>query len=201
MYPLLESLKLTDGLPSSILLPLHQERMDRSLQHFRGRPLDLASILSKENLSAYPKGVYKLRLEYGLEGQYRTDIQPYQPKIIRSVQAVEASHLDYTFKYSDRSGILDLQNTFDEILMHQSGRITDLSYANIALLQDREWFTPIHCQLAGVQREHLLTTGQIKPRDIFLNDLKDYTHFRPINALLDLETGPVYPVSMIRFSV
>ncbi len=75
----------------------------------------------------------------------------------------------------------------DEVLLVDSeGRITDCSFANLALRQEGRWYTPDTPLLEGVQRQYLIQEGLLTPCTIRVADLKGYDQILPINAMLPL---------------
>jgi 4-amino-4-deoxychorismate lyase len=89
------------------------------------------------------------------------------------------------------------QTTADDILIVKNGFLTDTSYANVVLWDDNRWFTPDTPLLAGTKRQYLLDTKQIESRKLHPKDLQHFTHARLINAMLDLDSGPIIPIDQI----
>lgn len=181
------------------LLPYHQRRIDRSRRTYYAKSpvLKLEKILESIDLPA--KGLYKLRIEYGV-GVVKQELIPYTPRAINSLKLVRAEEVAYGRKYADRSGIrrcLEKKGRCDDILMVQNGHLTDSSYANIALFDGKNWYTPAWPLLRGTRREMLVETGVVRPSVIRARDLKLFQSIRLINAMLRWEEGPTLDVSEI----
>ena len=181
---LIESIRYVDGEPE--LLPLHQERIDRSLATYGVTPRwRLADYLAQHPCPASLVGVVKCRLLYSsLEVGYA----PYHRRTIKSLRAVAAPALDYHLKWADREALqalLELRGEADEIvIVNEEGLLTDSSYTNIALRQGNRWYTPRVPLLEGVQRAHLIAEGVLTPRDIPLVTLSAYDRIALINAMM-----------------
>jgi 4-amino-4-deoxychorismate lyase len=133
-------------------------------------------------------GTHKFRLLYD-EKSFSIESAPYQARTIKTVKMVNADHLDYGFKFSDRSEINDLVELAgtDEIIMIKNGLITDASYANIACFDGKTWWTPQVPLLAGVKRAELLNKGVLKTRVIRHDELHQFNKICLINAMLDVD--------------
>jgi 4-amino-4-deoxychorismate lyase len=145
-------------------------------------------------------GEFKLRLTYGAT-LIRWEAVPYTIRPVRSLAALEADDLRYAYKYADRTALHSLfgqRGEQDDILIVQRGYLTDTSYANLALYDGRQWYTPAWPLLRGVRRDYLLEKGVIKPALIRLRDLQYFSQLRLINAMMDWEDGPSIPTSAIR---
>jgi 4-amino-4-deoxychorismate lyase len=184
MYPFLETIRLQKG----YMTPWedHQQRVDRTFQHFGAKPsLQVRTVLSGLDL---PDGqIYKVSVWYSLEGDTHIKWQPYQVRSIRTIKLMPLPEVDYSFKFADRGWINELvtQAGTDDILLHDQGFIRDASYANVALFDGKEWFTPLQPLLAGTHRERLLRQGRICTENIHIEDLGRFQEMRWINALME----------------
>jgi len=143
--------------------------------------------------------VYKCRLEYGKE-IFKINFTPYHQKKISSLKKVYCDDINYSHKYTDRSGIASLyqeRGKHDDILIIKDGFVTDTSYCNIALFDGSIWITPSTPLLKGSARERLLISGLIKEKQIREQDLKHFSKVSLINAFLDLDSSPIIPISQI----
>lgn len=195
MSQFIESIQCLNG--KIQLLDYHQQRVERTFSHFNLTPkINLISLIN--HLELPPNGCFKIRIVYNLEGQYNIEIQPYKRTYHQSFELIEAD-IDYRFKYENREVFQQLkrQSSAEEIIITQKSYITDTSYSNLIFFKENEWFTPKSFLLNGVQRQHLVHQHQIKIVDIHQKDLKDYTHFKLINAMNDLETSYTYPIESI----
>ena len=183
---LIESIRYVDGEPE--LLPLHQERIDRSLATYGVTPRwRLADYLAQHPCPASLVGVVKCRLLYDAE-PLEVSYAPYHRRTIGSLRAVAAPALDYHLKWADRGAVqalLELRGEADEIvIVNGEGLLTDSSYTNIALRRGNHWYTPRVPLLEGVQRAHLIAEGVLIPRDIPLAELSTYDRIALINAMM-----------------
>ena len=183
---LLESIRYVDGEPE--LLPLHQERINRSLAAYGVTPRwRLADYLAQHPCPASLVGVVKCRLLYDAE-PLEVGYAPYHRRTIGSLRAVAAPALDYHLKWADRGALqalLELRGEADDIvIVNGEGLLTDSSYTNIALRRGNRWYTPRVPLLEGVQRAHLIAEGVLIPRDIPLAELSTYDRISLINAMM-----------------
>ncbi len=136
------------------------------------------------------EGIYKFRLIYSTNIDFHEMI-PYQFFLPEKWKLVEVNHLDYSFKYADRSTINYLRKRYkqeaDDLIFIKNGAITDASYANLVFFDGHNWVTPIHPLLAGTQRAKLIAEEKIKPQLITVADLAKFSHFKLINALLEFD--------------
>lgn len=194
---LLETIKLKDGQMKN--LSWHQRRMQASSLKLWGCSVmwDLKDGLFIPETKT--QGVFKVRVVYGPD-TFRQQIVPYTPRAVTSLKLVYADHMDYSHKYADRTEIDNLyamRQSCDDVLMVKNGLITDTSYANVVLFDGEHWFTPKYPILAGTQREQLLFKGIIREADIRPGDLEDFSEIRIINAMLEFDDAPSFPVARI----
>jgi len=172
----------------------HAERIQQTAAYhrFTAPPLpDLGKMIPKE----LTEGKVKCRIIYNNTIEEVT-FAPYHPKVIASLRLVEAAP-DYTFKYADRTVLLDLlkeKGDCDEILITHNGLITDTSYSNVVLSKGDCFYTPRTFLLNGTKRQQLLLTGRISERDISADSLCDYDRIYLINAMLDIEDEISLPI-------
>lgn len=197
MYQFFESIQVNNGLVFN--LNQHQERVDKTLKGF-GMPenkLELAEIIKK--ILIPQKGLYKLRISYGLDGNFHYEFQPYQYKKQSNFALVDIVGQEYDFKFENRDWINKalLQSGSAEIIMHDAGLIKDSSYANIVFFDGMQWCTPSNPLLEGTQRAKLLKEGIIQTKEIHIDDLENFHSFKLINAMLDWDNATAYSVSLI----
>lgn len=169
------------------LLDLHQDRVNRTFDHyFKGsKPFLLKDKLPKLLFEE----TYKVRLIYDRE-TIDVEYAAYQPRKIKTLRIVKADHVDYGFKYEDRTAIHQLVRSAktDDIIMTKTGLITDSSYSNLAFWDGSGWFTPEKPLLKGVKRYELLESGEIRETSIRTGDLAAFQKVCLINAMLELDT-------------
>jgi len=64
--------------------------------------------------------------------------------------------------------------------------VTDSYYANIALFDGNNWYTPSRPLLEGTKRMKYLENGKLKRKDITVEDLKNFTKISLFNAMIPL---------------
>ncbi|ACU08919.1 Aminodeoxychorismate lyase [Flavobacteriaceae bacterium 3519-10] len=196
MSRFIESIKIEDQ--QMYLLDLHQRRVDETFAHFgKEGSINLAKIY--KSLEHDGDGLFKLKISYDLDKNFRTQIIPYAISEIDSFRLVENNSYDYSFKFEDRAPLelMLRQAKTDEIIIVKNNHITDTSFSNILFKKGKDWFTPTTCLLNGVQRQHLLKTKKIKSAEITVQNLDEYSHFQLINAMNDFDDMFIYPLSKI----
>ncbi|QNS40743.1 aminotransferase class IV [Chryseobacterium manosquense] len=196
MSQFIESIKIEDQ--EIFLLELHQKRVNATFEHFgKEGSIDIAKIF--KDLEHDENGLYKLKITYDLNKNYRTQLIPYAISEIEDFQLIENNVYDYSFKFEDRKEFEKMINKAkaSEIIVVKNNHITDTSYSNLLFLKGKEWFTPSTYLLNGVQRTHLLKNKKIKEAEITLQNITEYSHFQLINAMNDFDDMFIYPISKI----
>ncbi len=185
MCRFIESIKLLDGV--FYRLESHQKRMKICFDLFypeANRP-DLQSAL---NDSHPPQtGLYKCRVTYDAKIR-KIEYLPYRKREINSLQVVEVRIESLPYKKEDRSDLeraFAMRGNFDEVLLVKNGFLTDTSISNIALFDGSSWVTPSNPLIYGVNRANLIEEGKIFEKDILLDDLKNFSHIRLFNAMIE----------------
>ena len=196
MSQFIESIKIEDQ--KAFLLELHQKRVNETFAYFgKEGSLDLAKIFKE--LEHDEDGLYKWRIVYDLDRNFKTQMIPHAISEIDGFQLVENNKFEYRFKYFDRKELeyMKKKAKTEEIIIVQNRKITDTSYSNLLFLKEKQWFTPTSYLLNGVQRQHLLSKKAIKETEITLDNIKEFTHFQLINSLNDFDDMFVYPIEKI----
>lgn len=198
MYPLLETIKISDGMPCNLFW--HQERYNYSFEvYFNHKPgLILHEVIKVPD--NYKSGQVKARLLYNKD-ICKLEFQKYVPAVIRTLKLVENNNIEYSLKYSNRTLIKEMfqqRGKNDDILIVKNGRITDSSISNIVFFDGRKWYTPEYPLLKGTARAKLLEEERIFIKDITLEDLRLFTHFRLINSMLDFDDQNMLEISAIK---
>lgn len=192
MSLLFETIKIKDGALCDI--GYHNDRFNRSREILFGinQTVFLEEIIKVPQ--EYSSGVVKCKVVYdsSIKG---ISFARYILKPINRLILVECNHIDYSYKYSDRSeldGLVKNANcSFDEdILIVRNGLVTDTSYSNVALFDGTEWITPMLPLLAGTKRAKLLDSGLIREGEIKAADLKYFEKIKLFNAMLDFDECP-----------
>lgn len=196
MSRFIESIKVEDQ--KIFLTEPHQKRMNETFSHFgKECKIDIYGLFI--NLEHDEDGLYKFRIEYDLDNNFKTQIVPYAISEHDDFELVIDNQIDYTFKSADRMQFQKLKNDSgaDEIIIVKNNQITDTSYSNLLFLKDKNWFTPKSYLLNGVMRQSLLGSKKIEETEITLENIKDFSHFQLINALNDFDEMFIYPIEKI----
>lgn len=197
MSQFIESIKIEDQ--KIYLLDLHQKRVNETFSHFgKDSSIDLEKIY--KDLHHHEDGLYKLKITYDLNKNFRTQMIPYAISEIDTFQLMENNSFDYSFKFEDRKELerMKMKAKAGEIIIVKNNHITDTSFSNILFKKGKEWFTPSTFLLNGVQRQHLLKNKKIKEAEITLQNISKYSHFQIINAMNDFDEMFIYPISKIK---
>jgi len=197
MYQFFESIRVKDGVVEN--LGFHQLRVHKTLKAHDTSESKIALEKIIQDLMIPTIGLFKLRIDYALNGDYQTEWVPYQLKPISSFALVDINGLRYDYKFYNRAWIDEVlkQSGKDEIIMHDNGMIKDCSYTNIVFYDRVNWYTPESPLLEGTQRAKLIGQGIIEPKSIHLKDLANFIKFRCINALIDWENVVDYDIALI----
>ncbi len=199
MCLLLESIKVKDKVLQNI--DFHNERLNRARFELLNckREIDLSKeIYLPETLSSE---VYKCRVLYGKQIEL-IEFQPYLLKPVQTLKIVEANHVDYAYKFADRTHLEQLKSNlslYQDILIVKNHCVTDTSYANIVFFDGKNWLTPDTPLLRGTKRSQLLQKQIIQESRITVKDLPHFQYAKIINAMIDLEESPTISMSNILF--
>ena len=197
MYPLLETIKLKNGILYN--LSFHNRRLNKTRKEYFGvsEPLDLSGeVVIPENKKA---GLYRCRVIYNPDIE-KIEFLPHLYREIKSLKLVEDNLVDYRFKFADRSSLqklFDEKGSCDDILIVKNGCITDSSAANPLFYDGKAWWTPDTPLLKGTQRARLIDEGKIFECRITPGDLHKYEKVGLINAMLDMEDMPVIDIRQV----
>lgn len=196
MSRFIESIKVEDQ--KIFLKELHQKRMNDTFSNFgKVCKIDIYNLFL--NLEHDEDGLYKFRIEYDLENNFKTQIIPYLISELGDFELVINNEIDYSFKCADRTQLQKMKDKShaDEVIIVKNNQITDTSYSNLLFLKDKTWFTPKSYLLNGVMRQNLLQLKEIKETEITLDNIKEFTHFQLINALNEFDDMFIYPIEKI----
>ncbi len=201
-FQFLETIAIEEG--EALHLPYHQARIERTFKQFfpQSSPFDLTTHLERAlhhflEAGNHLKGSIRCRLLYS---EIIEEIQfiPYQIRPVEYFKLVEADHLEYHYKYADRSAIDTLfkEAKSDEIILTKEGKISDTSIANLAFFNGKEWITPKTPLLKGTARARLLDEGRIIEGEISLERLKTFHLFTDFNAMIPFKRR-LFPIDAI----
>lgn len=199
MYPFFESIAIIDGIPRN--LDLHQERLEHTYQfHFKTScPFNLHYVHHHEIHNIPTSGKFKWKFLYS-QNQSTNLLDPYVTPHFKKFYLIHAS-LEYPFKYSDRSKLLNLKSgllSCEEIIIIKDSYVTDTRFSNLIFFDGQYWLTPSAPLLLGTMRHKLLDNKLIVPARIHLEDLHSFSAFQCINALNDMKESPIYSISIIQ---
>ena len=176
--PCFETLKAVDG--ALFHLAFHQARFDKTRQELYGAT---HKITLAEHLNPPKEGTFRVRVDYA-EAIQKIEYIPYSARHIHTFTLVEAK-IDYAYKYGNREVLnAHLHEESDDVIFTCNGKLQDTSIANIALLIDGEWKTPLHPLLKGTTRERLLASGALKAESLERKSLQKAEKFAIMNALI-----------------
>lgn len=195
MSQFIESIRIHNGVTEN--LTLHQKRVNKTLRQKAGEGLNLNKLL--QELQIPKNGLFKWRLEYTKDKIKQNQLIPYTSKTVKRIKLVEAPDLKYALKYSDRNSFEKLltQSNADDIIITQKGYLTDASYSNLFFWDGQQWVTPSTPLLYGTQREIILKKNLATEKQIHLNNLSNYTHFKRVNAMMKWEDSNMEKIDKI----
>ncbi len=198
MFPLIETIQIFDGQPQH--LPYHQHRFEAS--YFKVYKT-LTNIKLDEVIQVpetYRQGLVKLRFLYNQTDCF-CQYDLYTPKDINNIKLIYNDDIQYDIKWVNRTQLNLLKQqkgTADDILIVKNQRVTDTSFTNIIFYDGKRWFTPKYPLLHGTTRARLLNKKIIEAKDIFVDDLKHFTHYKLINAMRGFD-APALPINSIQY--
>ncbi|MEI9921235.1 MAG: aminotransferase class IV [Bacteroidota bacterium] len=184
MSRLIETIRFAEGRAQN--LQYHLGRMDDSSQAIFGDTLHWKPKYVLRDLVLPADVVYKVRIVYDLNSHTLTH-EPYTIRPVRSLKLVTNNDIVYDHKFENRNAfeqLLKSKEDCDEILIVKNGMITDTSYSNIIFKKDDRWFTPGTFLLNGTMRQYLLDNKKISAAPITIDNIRNFSHFKLINAML-----------------
>lgn len=197
MYPLVESLKLKDGIIQN--LEYHQDRLNRSMDELFPAVQKIDLLEAVVIPEKWKSGIFKIRVLY-LDRVEKVEIEAYRYRSIQSLKVVYHESVDYHLKYTDRQILERLfaqRGDCDDIIIVKNGLVTDSFAANLLFFDGRKWFTPSTPLLKGTKRQLLLDQGIIVEKEIREEDIRNYQKVGLINAMIDFEEMPVIGVERV----
>ena len=197
MYPLVESIKLKNGIIHN--LSYHQGRLNRSMDELfpTAQKIDLMQAISVSE--EYKSGTFKIRVLY-LDTVEKIEIEPYQYRSIQSLKVVYNESIDYHLKYTDRQLLDELfaqRGDCDDIIIVKNGFVTDSFATNLLFFDGQRWFTPSTSLLKGTKRQLLLDQEIIFEKEIRAENIRNYQKVGLINAMIDFEEMPMVAVERV----
>ncbi|CAA6825424.1 MAG: Aminodeoxychorismate lyase (EC [uncultured Sulfurovum sp.] len=177
---LFETIKIEDG--KIFNLKWHNQRFNRSRKELFQSTGHIDLI---KHIKTPKTGLYRCKIIYNDDIQ-SIDYFPYEAKIFKNFKIIK-SQIHYNYKYTNRSHLQKLSQKakgYDEIIIEKDTLLTDTSIANIAFFNGESWLTPAIPLLFGTTRARLLDEGFLKLSNIKKEDIKDYSHFALMNAMI-----------------
>jgi 4-amino-4-deoxychorismate lyase len=181
---LIETIKIKNGKIYNI--KWHNQRCNRTRLELFGisKPIFLEDYITNPP----KKGLFRCRILYNTEILSITYI-PYTPKDGKLFKVV-SSNIEYNYKYSNRDELDSLKEKnreYDDIIIEKDGLLTDTTIANIAFYKNDSWITPKKPLLQGTLRAKLIDEKKIVQKDIKSEDLKHFSHFALMNAMIGFQ--------------
>jgi 4-amino-4-deoxychorismate lyase len=178
---LLETIKIENA--HVFNLQWHNKRLNKTRLELFGEKKELHL---QDYITAPKKGLYRCRVLYANSIE-SVEYVPYVAKTFSTFKIV-SSQIEYTYKYRDRDALKALSHeNYDEIIIEKNGLLTDTSIANIAFYDGTIWLTPRKALLEGTTRARLLEEGFLKLKNIHKKDIKKYSHFALMNAMIGFQ--------------
>ncbi len=191
---LIETIEVLKGVPSR--LNLHNARMQQSGADLGFVPPTLSMVeaaictsLSDCNLCDTEQVRCTLT--------YRTNIVAvrsvsYARRDITALVPIELPEgFSYRYKWCDRSYFGEISKGLPaghEAIFVRDGLVTDTTFTNIAIENDRGLFTPRAPLLYGTRRQYYIDCGMLREADLTLEDLRSARCLHLINAMLPLHS-------------
>ncbi|MCK4441261.1 MAG: aminotransferase class IV [Sulfurovaceae bacterium] len=179
----IETVKILDGKIYNI--KWHNKRFNQTR-------LDIFGIDKCINLEDYinpPKvGLFRCRIVYAIH-IISIEYISYTPKFSKTFKIVQ-SDIDYKYKYNNREELNSLRESasgYNDIIIEKNGLLTDTTIANIAFYNGTNWITPKTPLLEGTVRAKLLKEGFLIAKDINSDDLKYFSNFALMNAMIGFQ--------------
>jgi 4-amino-4-deoxychorismate lyase len=182
----LETIKAVDG--KIYNLEFHQWRLDGVLKSL-GVTKRYQLV---EHISAPQDGFFRCRIVYDAKN-IEVEYIPYVKRDVKRLKLIYNDEIEYEKKYANRElldSLFALKAECDDILIVKSGLITDTSIANIAFFDGEQWLTPKRPLLRGTTRERYLKSKKIVEKDIFVDDLQEFSKIALMNAMVDFDIIP-----------
>ena len=162
---------------------LKVKKLARALEDGLGEKFFSKKTIKNHINKKLKNGKYRVRVIYSINGIENIEIFPIRKREFKKFKIVY-SDIDYSFKYENRDKLNSLKvDGYDEVIIVKNGLITDTTISNLAFF-NRQWHTPKTPLLKGSKREELINKGFLIPKDIKVENLKNYQKFAMINAII-----------------
>ncbi|MEE9437708.1 MAG: aminotransferase class IV [Saprospiraceae bacterium] len=163
----------------------HNERFNRSRRMLFGnnKKINLRKLIDTSK-AIFP--ITKCRITYNNEISNIEYIAYNYPKI-SSLMLINNDAIEYKYKYQNRTNlkkIFDKKGRAHDIVIVKNDKLTDTYFANIALLKNGKWYTPMSPLLEGTRRAKLIEKKKIIPKDIAIDSIDEYASIVIFNAMI-----------------
>ena len=199
MYLFFETIRYQNGILENV--PYHQARMNRTLKVFEKNTSIFINEIPLE-FDFKMDEVYKIRILYNVEGNYKVEYELYKLKKINTVAISLINQEEYSFKYTNRHWLneaLEKAGT-DEIIIVKDEIIKDGNYANLVFYNGTEWHTPKNPLLLGTHRARLIDENKIIEKEIKIMDLANYEKVKFINAMMLWYESPEIAINNVEIN-
>jgi 4-amino-4-deoxychorismate lyase len=159
-------------------LSYHSKRISRTI----GLNLNLQEYIYPPN-----NKLLKCKVIYNKYEIISIDYSEYTAKNLNKFKIVYCDTINYTYKFTNRKELNTLntkENEAEDIIIIKNKLITDTSIANIAILKNNQWITPLKPLLLGTTRDRLLESNFLKESNLTLADLQNADSFAIMNAMV-----------------
>ena len=199
MYLFFETIRYQNGILENV--PYHQARMNRTLKVFEKNTSIFINEIPLE-FDFKMDEVYKIRILYNVEGNYKVEYELYKLKKSNTVAISLINQEEYSFKYTNRHWLneaLEKAGT-DEIIIVKDEIIKDGNYANLVFYNGTEWHTPKNPLLLGTHRARLIDENKIIQKEIKIMDLANYEKVKFINAMMLWDESPEIAINNVEIN-
>jgi len=199
MYLFFETIRYQNGILENV--PYHQARMNRTLKVFEKNTSIFINEIPLE-FDFKMDEVYKIRILYNVEGNYKVEYELYKLKKINTVAISLINQEEYSFKYTNRHWLneaLEKAGT-NEIIIVKDEIIKDGNYANLVFYNGTEWHTPKNPLLLGTHRARLIDENKIIQKEIKIMDLANYEKVKFINAMMLWDESPEIAINNVEIN-
>jgi 4-amino-4-deoxychorismate lyase len=179
----IETIKILNGKIYNI--EWHNQRYNKTCSKIFGIE---RSINLQEYIQPPAIGLFRCRIVYGTD-IISIEYIPYTPQTSKSFKIIQ-SDIEYKYKYSNRDKLNSLKESasgYNDIIIEKNGLLTDTTIANIAFYNGKDWITPKTPLLRGTMRAKLINEGLLIPKDINSDDLKHFSNFALMNAMIGFQ--------------
>lgn len=198
MFQLVEAIRIEDKKLHHIAL--HNQRFNLA----RTKLFGLHDAIDLRNHIQIPDNIttnrYKCRISTTDGIHIQVGITLYEQRKIESLKLVPVEKIDYAIKSNQRQALdlaFEQRGNCDDIIIVQNECLTDSWAANVILTDGFKWYTPNTPLLKGIQREYLISIGEIVERRISVKDLSFFNGVKLINAMIDFERAPFIKIENI----